>query len=327
MQKLKRLAIGLAVAALTLSVGIGAAIYLKHRSKAKRCAQASYFPNGVLSDERKGERLARYYAVQMEQPFTCFEEDAEVYRLLFLPSFEYPTSIRIWRDGNQYQMAIKQLATEIATEASAKDLIVNVTRSLTVEEWNHFQELLKKSNFWSMQSPDVREFGLDRVSFFLEGKKDGKYHVVSRWSPEDENFLALCGYLVEITKLKWNYQERTEGEMVTDERYFSRAVALPAGKVTNSDREKFAYRLETAIDQAKTGLTDVEIRAEAPDNDVMALYAHGVTRERCLALAQSHVIQRTAESGFRTFSCQDKKMNYMFSTPIKDPKGEVRLKL
>ncbi len=65
-----------------------------------------------------------------------------------------------------------------------------------------------------MQSPDVREPGLDGVSFLLEGRKDGKYHVVDRWGPEDENFLELCGYLVEITKLRWNYQRRSEDESI-----------------------------------------------------------------------------------------------------------------
>lgn len=326
MQKLKRLVIGIVVAAFTLSVGIGGAVYLKQRSKAKRCAQASYFPNGMLPNDRRAEWMGKYYAAQLEQPFTCFDDKTEVYRLLFLPAFEYPTSIRIWRDGNQYQIAIKQLSQETAPQATTKDLIVNVTRSITVEEWTKFQDLLNKANYWSMQSPDVREAGLDGVSFLLEAKKDGKYHIVYRWVPEDENFLALCGYLVEITKLKWKSQERAKGELIYDERFFSQGVMLPTGEVTYADRESFAHQLETAIN-GNTGFTDIEIRAEAPEKDVIALYAHGVTRERCLALLQSTVIQRAAESGFRTLSCQDKKQNHLFSTPIKNAKGEIRLRM
>lgn len=328
MQKLKRFVIGFAVAALTLAVGIGAAAYLKQRARAKRCAQASYIPNGMLRQDRRTEWRTKYYAAMLEQSFTCFEGDAEVYRLLYLPAFEYPTSIRVWRDGNQYQMAIKQLKAELGTEANPKDLIFNVTRSLTVEEWNKFHELLNKASFWSMQSLDAREPGFDGVSFLLEGKKDGKHHVVERWSPEEESFLELCDYMVEITKLTWNYKKRSEGELIKDERFFSQGVLLPKGQVTHADRESFAHQLETGIDERNTGgVTNIEIRAEAPDKDVIALYANGVTRERCLALVQSTVIQKAAEIGFRTFSCQDKQKSYLFSTPIKDAKGEIRLRL
>lgn len=118
-----------------------------------------------------------------------------------------------------------------------------------------------------------------------------------------------------------------ESELVTDERFFSRAVAVPKGEVSDERRIEFARDLESAIDAGKAGLKDVEFRAEAPGKDVMALYAYEVTRERCLALAQSNVIQRAVESGVRTFSCQDKQTNYLFSTPIKNPQGEIRIKM
>ncbi|HEU4714457.1 MAG TPA: hypothetical protein VFS76_23025 [Pyrinomonadaceae bacterium] len=118
-----------------------------------------------------------------------------------------------------------------------------------------------------------------------------------------------------------------DSELVTDDRFFSRAVAVPKGEVSDERRIDFARDLEAAIDAGKAGLKDVEFRAEAPDKDVMALYAYDVTRERCLALAQSNVIQRAVESGVRTFSCQDKETNYLFSTPIKNPQGEIRIKM
>ena len=207
MEKLKRLALGLVIAALTLSVGIGTAIYVKQRSRATRCTEASYFPAGMLAHERRTEWMGKYYAAVTEQPFTCFEDNAEVYRLLYLPSFEYPTSIRVWRDGDRYQMTVKQLAAEIGGDVTGKDLSVNSTRTLTNEEWSKIQGLLQNANFWSMPSKDSRESGLDGVWFILEGRKDGKYHAVERWTPQhDAAFIDLSAYLVEITGLKWKNQ-------------------------------------------------------------------------------------------------------------------------
>jgi hypothetical protein len=324
MQKLKRLVIGFAVAAITLAAGLGVAAYIKQRARANRCAQASYFPNGTLRQDRLTEWKTKSYAAMLEQPFTCFEGDTEVYRLLFLAAFENPTSIRIWRDGNQYQIAIKQLSDTVTTEATPRDLVFNVTRSLTAEQWNKVQELLNKANFWSMQSMDVRELGFDGVSSVLEGRKDGKYHVVDRWVPEDENFLELCGYLLEISKLTWKSQRRVESELLTDERFFSGSVMLPKGQVTHSDRESFVHQLERAIDSQKTSLTEIQIRAEAPEKDVIALYANGVTRQRCLDLAQSILIQRAAEAGFRTLSCEDKQKRNLFSTAIKNERPAAK---
>lgn len=128
-------------------------------------------------------------------------------------------------------------------------------------------------------------------------------------------------------KLEKQNERRVTGEVVNDERFFSRGVELATGEVTDEQRIKFAQDLESAIDQPKTGFNDIEFRAEAPDKDVIALYAYNVTRERCVALAQSNVIQRARESGFRAFSCQDKQTNYLFSTPIKNPQGDIRIRM
>ncbi len=201
---MKKLAIGLLAAVVTLSVGIGLAVYVRHRAQAKRCAESTYFTAGAFGENSTAERLGQYYAAQDEPKFSCLDEDVEVYRLFYLPAFDSPTTIRISRDGQQYQMTIKQLDAHWLPSAGGKGLIVSTTRPLAVNEWAEFKRRLVRTNFWSMPSADVRERGFDGVSFTLEGRESGRYHVVHRWTPEpNDSFANACQYLLKISNLTW----------------------------------------------------------------------------------------------------------------------------
>ena len=205
---MKKLAIRLVVAVLTLSAGIGFGIYVKHRAQAKRCAESTYFPVGVFGDNpRRTEWFSKYLATQNEPTFSCLGEDVEVYRLLYLPAFDSPTSIRVWRQQGQYWMTIKQLDADWTPFVDGDGgLKFSTTRPLTDDEWEQFKNRLIRTNFWSMPSPDVKEPGLDGYSITLEGKNEGRYHVVYRWMPDDENFIDASSYLLEISNLTWRQQ-------------------------------------------------------------------------------------------------------------------------
>jgi len=114
-----------------------------------------------------------------------------------------------------------------------------------------------------------------------------------------------------------------ESQLVTDNRYFSKPVALPSGEVPDEQRISFVKELESAIDEEKTKLKEIGVRAEAPGKVVIALYASNVTRQVCESLTDSLVVQQATTIGFRTFSCQDRKTHYLISLPIKDKRGEI----
>ena len=201
---MKNFALRLLVVVITLSLGIGLTVYLKHRAHEKRCTGSSYFPAGVFGENtRQAEWLSKVYLAQGEPTFSCLDENVEAYRLLYLPAFESPTSIRIWRDHDKYWMTIKQLPDYSLPGDGSKGLKLSTTRPLSVDEWAHFKNLINGANFWSIPSADVREHGLDGFSFTLEGKRGNEYHVVYRWVPEDEAFVEMCEYLVKISNLTW----------------------------------------------------------------------------------------------------------------------------
>ena len=135
--------------------------------------------------------------------------------------------------------------------------------------------------------------------------------------------LLVCLLGVSCKKAETN--KPVQNRVVTDDRFFFKPIAFPSGNVTNEQRITFAQDLEAALDETKSGFTEIAIRAEAPDKDVIALYASNVTRQRCESLIASRIIQEATTIGFRTFSCQDRSMKYFVSIPIKDRKGEVRI--
>jgi hypothetical protein len=108
-----------------------------------------------------------------------------------------------------------------------------------------------------------------------------------------------------------------ENHSLKDDRFFSKPILIPLGKLTDAQRNDFAKQLESALDETKTKLKKAVMVAEGVDNDVLTLTGDNVTKEECLALAQSEIIKRARTIGFKTFSCQNREPFYLYSTPIK----------
>jgi hypothetical protein len=199
--------IKIAACVLLLFIGVTVAALWRRQSPAqKQCLGKIYFSAEALGlQQNKAARIEAFYSAMREAPFSCLDERTEAYRFLFVPSFNPAASIRISRDGTQKVMVVRQLSDEEISQNGALELKVDVTRPLTDSEWNHFQELLGKTSFWSMQAADNRPAGLDGATFLLEGHRPNAYHAVARWSPEDESFLNACEYFLELARLEWKH--------------------------------------------------------------------------------------------------------------------------
>jgi hypothetical protein len=194
----------LKIAAIGLSLLIGlitTALWLSRPTSPKRCIYDPYLPVGIFN-QNQGRVVTEFYSAMQEEPFSCLDKDVEAYRFLLIPSFEPPACIRVWREGHQKYLELRQLSSVGTPQYGAKDMKPSVIRPLTEEEWNHFQQSLKEANFWSMSTRDGELIGIDGASLLLEGKRHSKYHVVYRRFPEDQNFLRACSYLFEISGLK-----------------------------------------------------------------------------------------------------------------------------
>jgi hypothetical protein len=208
---MKRITIRFAVTVLTFITGITAAAIWFGKPH-KQFADDNYFPVGIFSPH-EGELnwTRKFYSgslAAMQEPtlFPPKDKNVEAYRFLWLRSFHPPVSVRLWQDGNQSYMSTKQLSdVGIPIKGEAifpKTLAVNETQSITEEQWAHFQELLKKTGFWSMPTVDDTPIGLDGAGWLLEGVKRDQYHIVHRQSPTQGAYREVCIYLLRVSGVK-----------------------------------------------------------------------------------------------------------------------------
>lgn len=148
-------------------------------------SQDSYFPSGALSDyDRVDSFKARWYSDQLralEEPSLLQEANKQSYRFVWLRTFHHPVAVRldIMSDGTG------KLTVKIANGAGGYKpgkLIENTTAVLTQKQTDKFLEQVRDVGFWELPSFE-KTSGCDGAEWIIEGVKDGKYHVVDRWTP------------------------------------------------------------------------------------------------------------------------------------------------
>lgn len=142
---------------------------------------------------------AAFLEVNYKEPL-LLEAERETYRFIFSSSMD--TSM-IWRiedwDGH-YKLTHKVFVSHEDTVGRVSEL------ELTQNQWNHVVNRLEELNFWIYPTTIQRQ-GLDGAVWTLEGYKTVKdkcsqrnYHIVSRWSPVDTSFIAMCKLLEKLNE-------------------------------------------------------------------------------------------------------------------------------
>jgi len=141
----------------------------------------------------------------ISQPLLCtgeLSQEKERYRFLWVPTFSQPVFFRIdvEADGTA-QLLTYQWKGQGGYEWGIAD---KRSRKLTPEEEGELFYALADIGFWSLPAtvslpPDV--IVLDGTEWFLEGVKDGKCHVVTRYSSPLNSFVA-SEFLGLIAKVK-----------------------------------------------------------------------------------------------------------------------------
>jgi hypothetical protein len=134
------------------------------------------------------------------------DENADVYRLLILPTWGNSIAVRVQRHGELYSLSAHRLDGQAGYDpgklVESKDIELDVNESKTLTA------LIKDLNFFQLSTDDKVE-GNDGDEWIIEGVSHGNYHVAERWCPTEYDpakrklkpFLAFSKYLVDKSTL------------------------------------------------------------------------------------------------------------------------------
>lgn len=170
--------------------------------------QTRYFPPRSLDEDARGDEfLSQWYSDELrtlDEP-SLWElsksKKEESYRFLWLRTFHHPIAVRIdiKADGSS-QLTVKM--TSGTGGFRPGHLVRNSKSFLTKEQTDSFLEKIKQHKFWEL-TPTREPGGNDGAEWILEGIKNGTYHTVDRWTPQDGPVRAIGLFMVnELAKLK-----------------------------------------------------------------------------------------------------------------------------
>lgn len=165
----------------------------------------SYFPNLVLDEEQSVHdfRAIWYakYLQAMDEPslWKTRKNGLHTYRFLWLRSFHKPICIRLTinRNGSGTIFAKK---TSGRGGYETGDLADYKTKALEIEKVDQFLRKIESIRFWELPTWE-KVYGLDGAQWILEGVRDGKYHIVDRFSPGGD-FAATALLLIKYSGLE-----------------------------------------------------------------------------------------------------------------------------
>jgi hypothetical protein len=123
------------------------------------------------------------------------DPSATVFRLLWLPSFDRPISVRIVKSKDSIVVHVIEL--DGAGGFAPGKVAVDKTMTLRKGQWEEFQRLVDAAKFWALPttSQDGDRFD-DGAQLILEGVQNGSYHVADRMGFKEDSYLKLCRYVI-----------------------------------------------------------------------------------------------------------------------------------
>ena len=164
---------------------------------------SGYFPRGMYAYgwQDRESFLNEWYGKHlkaMREPSLLKESrsETEVYRFLWLRSFHNPIAVRVDRNGSNVNLVVKKLSG--AGGYDPGKLIVSKNLRLDQGQWCEFMGMLERAKYWNEPLDDANGAHIDGAQWILEGVREGRYHAVDRWTPDDGAFREACVYLLEL---------------------------------------------------------------------------------------------------------------------------------
>ena len=195
-----------------LTIGVSIAAILYFRQPLPKITLPQYPPGcsneseaEIINDsgkEWRTEFLARFQELPLED--FSYKAD-ESYRLIWIPTFDSPTVIRVWRTDGEYFIVTKRLSRN-KNNLEIGGIVFNQTRTISKSKWNDFVNLTNSGCFWKAPSFINEIPETDGASWIFEGVSNGDYHIVDRSNPSDY-MIEIYKNLFRMTKIKMEFED------------------------------------------------------------------------------------------------------------------------
>jgi hypothetical protein len=165
--------------------------------------KSGYFPKNEFTDSWKdaddfvNDWYGKHLRAMGEKSLLDVSDgEAEIYRFLWLRSFDHPVFVRVERHQNKIKLFTKELDGAGGYEPGK--VLRSYSRNLDRTEWCEFLKLLRQADYWNLP-PKIEEGGADGARWILEGVRENRYHLVDRWSPDAGEYREACLYLLRLS--------------------------------------------------------------------------------------------------------------------------------
>ncbi|KFE97974.1 hypothetical protein IX39_16330 [Chryseobacterium formosense] len=153
-------------------------------------------PNDSLSLFRNKWYSKHLNSLKEISLFDKKDENLKIVRYTNLGTWSNPFVYKMENQTGQIILTYKQ--TDGLGGYQTGKIIKEHTKKVNLEKWNNFISKANDINFWNMDTHDPN-IVLDGEEWILEILIDGKYHLVTRNNPEnndDSEFAELCNLLI-----------------------------------------------------------------------------------------------------------------------------------
>jgi hypothetical protein len=174
---------------------------------------ALFLVTASLSAQSLDDRYTKYLTALREPSLSELAQKdpgAEVYRFLYLRTFDNPIAIRLIVTPAGGRLISKKTSGMGGFEPG--HLILSRESKLTKESTEWFLEDLKGVDFWNIpaiKNPEGNTVILDGAQWIIEGVKQGRYHFIDRTSPEgiDPAHNLGVALLINLARFRLLYQQ------------------------------------------------------------------------------------------------------------------------
>ncbi len=168
-----------------------------------------FFPDLAFKADRAGnDFIVAWYsehlkAMKQQSLWKLSQENrsSTVYRLLWLPTFHHPVSVRL--DKSSEGAILRAVLLDGRGGYEPGKIADSKNTRLSKQQWDEFQRRLDKAKPWKLPTEKSEIYGLDGDQVILESVMAGTYHIVDRWSPEaGDDYADLCEYMLTLSSLE-----------------------------------------------------------------------------------------------------------------------------